>query len=214
MAANQFEDSRIASGTLKPGAQKIGETSVSIPNESRAISRDDVRDGFATNPVASNTNPHNTNPRRILSADSLVGAHVRNSAGEDLGTIDQIMVDITANRIAYAVVSIGGFLGIGAKLVAVPWSVLRMNEGEHDETTDFILNADRKTLKDAPSFDRGTWPDMTDTAYGDQIHQHFGQTPYWVKDFTDAGDYVGDNVHHNRSVEYEQTTRYHAGTRH
>jgi hypothetical protein len=210
MAANQFEDSRIASGTLKPGAQKIGETSVSVPDESQAISRDDMRDGVADNPVASNKN--NTNQRWILSTDTLLGAHVRNPAGQDLGTIDDVMFDIPANRIAYAVMSVGGFLGIGAKHVAVPWNAFRINEGQYDAPDEFILDADRKTLEEAPGFEKDT--DMTDAVLGDRVHRHYGQTPYWVEDSTDSGDYVGDNVQRNRSVEYEQTTRYHAGTKH
>ena len=63
-------------------------------------------------------------PRRVLSASTIEGDSVRNSAGEDLGRIEHIMIDIPTGRVAYAVLSFGGFLGIGNKLFAVPWEAL------------------------------------------------------------------------------------------
>ncbi len=66
--------------------------------------------------------------RRILAASTLAGDQVQNSAGEDLGKVDEIMIDIPAGKVAYAVLSFGGFLGMGNKLFAVPWSALRLDE--------------------------------------------------------------------------------------
>src|ERR1035437_8694811 len=68
--------------------------------------------------------------RRILAASTLAGDSVRNSAGEDLGKVNELMVDIPSGRIAYAVLSFGGILGMGNKLFAVPWSALRVDEDE------------------------------------------------------------------------------------
>jgi len=146
--------------------------------------------------------------RRVLTASTLTGDRVRNAAGEDLGKIENIMIDIPSGRVAYAVLSFGGFLGIGDKLFAVPWSALRIDEGEHE----FVLDVDRKTLETAPGFNKDAWPDMADPAFGASVHTHYGRTPYWEHDVTDAGDYVGDDRQSNRSMEYEPTVGYRAGS--
>lgn len=142
--------------------------------------------------------------RRVLAASTLTGDRVRNSAGEDLGKVEQIMMDIPSGRVAYVVLSFGGFLGIGDKLFAVPWNALRLDEGEHE----FVLDVDRKTLDNAPGFEKNAWPDMADLAFSAAVHQHYGKTPYWEHDMTDAGDYVGDDRQTNRSMEYEPTVGY------
>jgi len=78
--------------------------------------------------------------RRVFSAGVLIGDRVRNRAAEELGTIEEIMVDVSSGRIAYAVLSFGGFLGIGDKLFAIPWKSLELNTAERE----FILDVDRK----------------------------------------------------------------------
>ncbi|HKD05485.1 MAG TPA: PRC-barrel domain-containing protein [Bryobacteraceae bacterium] len=145
--------------------------------------------------------------RRVLSASTLKGDHVRNAAGEQLGSIDQIMIDVASGRVAYAVLSFGGFLGIGDKLFAVPWQALKIDEGEHE----FVLDVSRETLEKAPGFDKNNWPDMAAPEFGTTIYAHYGHAPYWVHDVTDAGDYVGDERQTNRSAEYEPTVGYRAG---
>jgi len=145
--------------------------------------------------------------RRVLSASTLTGDRVRNSAGEDLGKIEHIMIDIPSGRVAYAVLSFGGFIGIGDKFFAVPWNAFRIDEGEHE----FVLDVDRKTLENAPGFDKNAWPDMADPTFAATVHGHYGRAPYWEHDITDAGDYVGDNRQTNRSIEYEPTVGYRAG---
>jgi len=145
--------------------------------------------------------------RRVLAASTLKGDRVRNTAGEHLGSIDEIMIDLSSGRVAYAVLSFGGFLGIGDKLFAVPWQALRIDEGEHE----FVLDVSRESLEKAPGFDKSNWPDMADSEFGTRIYQHYGKTPYWVHDVTDAGDYVGDERQTNRSAEYEPTVGYRAG---
>jgi sporulation protein YlmC with PRC-barrel domain len=124
--------------------------------------------------VIKKTDPDKTY-RRVLSASTLAGDKVRNSAGETLGTLDEIMIDIPTGRIAYAVLSFGGILGMGSKLFALPWSSLRLDEDEKH----FVLNVDKKTLEAAPGFDKDNWPDMTNTAWGSEIFRYYGATPYW-----------------------------------
>ena len=113
--------------------------------------------------------------RRVLSAGTLEGDKVRNAAGEDLGRVDKIMIDIPSGCVAYAVLSFGGFLGVDDKLFAVPWNALRVDEDEKC----FTLDVDRRTLESAPGFDRDDWPDMADPVWGADIFDHYGATPYW-----------------------------------
>jgi sporulation protein YlmC with PRC-barrel domain len=113
--------------------------------------------------------------RRVMSAGTLAGDRVRNRAGDDLGTVEEIMLDVSTGRVAYAVLSFGGFLGIGDKLFAIPWEALELNEAEHE----FILDVERQQLENAPGFDKNNWPDMADTTWGSMIHSHYGRTPYW-----------------------------------
>src|SRR5579872_5459713 len=103
--------------------------------------------------------------RRVLSASTLAGDKVRNSQGEDLGNVDEIMIDIPSGRVAYAVLSFGGVLGMGDKLFAVPWNALTVDEDEKC----FILDVDKRTLESAPGFDKDNWPDMADTTWGSRI---------------------------------------------
>lgn len=121
-------------------------------------------------------------PRRVLSAGTLAGDSVRNRAGDGLGKIEEIMLDLESGRVAYAVLSFGGFLGIGDKLFAVPWEALELNTAEHE----FILDVDKQTLQNAPGFDKDNWPDMADLTWAAQVHAHYGQDPYWTVDVDDA----------------------------
>jgi len=75
---------------------------------------------------------------------------VVNGAGEDLGDIKDIMIDVPSGRVAYAVLSFGGILGVGSKLFAVPWHALQLDPENHR----FILNVDKEQLRNAPGFDK------------------------------------------------------------
>jgi len=126
--------------------------------------------------------------RRVMSASSLNGDEVRNNAGEDLGKIEDIMIDVPTGRIAYAVLSFGGFLNMGNKLFAVPWSSLTLDEDEKC----FNLDMSKETLENAPGFDKDNWPDMADTEWRSEIYNYYGATPDWddsrdVKTFRGGG---------------------------
>jgi sporulation protein YlmC with PRC-barrel domain len=113
--------------------------------------------------------------RRVLSASTLAGDRVRNSAGEDLGKVHEIMIDIPSGAVAYAVLSFGGFLGMGDKLFALPWRALTVDEDEKC----FVLDIDKSKLESAPGFDKDHWPDMADHAWGTRIFKYYGTRPYW-----------------------------------
>jgi sporulation protein YlmC with PRC-barrel domain len=113
----------------------------------------------------------------VLSASSLTGDKVKNPAGEDLGGITEIMIDVESGRVAYAVLSFGGFLGLGDKLFAIPWDALELDTEDHR----FILNVDQSVLADAEGFDQDNWPNMADSEWGRRTHAHYGYEPYWTR---------------------------------
>ncbi len=111
----------------------------------------------------------------LMGADTLIGEDVYNHREEDLGDIKEIMLDMRSGRIAYAVLSFGGFLGMGEKLFAVPWNALTLDT----VNKRFILNVEKERLKEAPGFDKDHWPNMADTTWATGIHNYYGTTPYY-----------------------------------
>ena len=115
-----------------------------------------------------------------MSASSLTGDKVYNTMNEDLGKIEDMMIDTETGRVAYAVLSFGGFLGMGDKLFAIPWSALRLDE----ERKCFVLDVDKKTLETAPGFDKDHWPSMADATWARQVHEYYDVRPYWDDDLS------------------------------
>lgn len=93
-----------------------------------------------------------------LRAAEVVGADVRNLENEDLGQIDDVIVDPRTGDLNFAIVSHGGFLGIGEKQIAVPWRELRVTES--GDAPVFVLNVSEEALEDAPSFARDSWGEV------------------------------------------------------
>jgi sporulation protein YlmC with PRC-barrel domain len=110
---------------------------------------------------------------RLMGADTLLGEDVYNRQDEDLGDIKEIMLDMRGGRVAYAVLSFGGFLGVGEKLFAVPWSALTLDT----VNKRFILDISKERLENAPGFDKDNWPDMAGTEFTNQIHTFYGTHP-------------------------------------
>ena len=109
----------------------------------------------------------------LMGADTLIGDTVVNGAGEDLGEIKEIMLDMHTGQVAYAVLAFGGFLGMGEKLFAVPWQAMYLDT----VNKRFVLNVDKERLKTAPGFDKDAWPDMSDMTWANQIHSFYGTDP-------------------------------------
>jgi sporulation protein YlmC with PRC-barrel domain len=109
----------------------------------------------------------------LMGADTLVGNEVFNRKDEDLGEIKEIMLDMRSGKVGYAVLSFGGFFGMGEKLYAVPWNALTLDT----ENKRFVLNVEKGRLKDAPGFDKAQWPNMSDQSWAKQIHSYYGTTP-------------------------------------
>ncbi len=111
----------------------------------------------------------------VMAASTLNGDDVMNHAEQKLGKIHDIMLDVPSGRIAYAVLSRGGLLGVGDKLFAIPWSALKLDAVNHC----FVLDVSEERLKEAEGFDKDHWPSMADRAWATRIHEYYNQPVYW-----------------------------------
>lgn len=105
----------------------------------------------------------------LLSASTITGDEVCNMQDEKLGKIQDIMLDITEGKIRYAVLSSGGFLGMGDRLFAVPWKALKLDKENHR----FMLDVDVERLKNAPGFNQDQWPNMADPAWNSTVESYY-----------------------------------------
>lgn len=118
---------------------------------------------------------NNNSTRHVSRTGDLVGNNVVNSEHEDLGSIEEIVIDKTNGRVSYAVLSFGGFLGMGDKLFAIPWEALTLDK--EDDT--FVLDVDKKTLENAKGFDKDNWPNIADANWETEVYEYYNVTPYW-----------------------------------
>lgn len=111
----------------------------------------------------------------LISADKVEGTPVYNRGGEKLGTVHSIMIDKRGGTVAYAVMSFGGFLGIGEEYHPLPWSVL-----DYDvKQGGYVVNLDRDILEGAPTIESSDDVDWADDAWGRRVHDYYGAAPYW-----------------------------------
>jgi len=111
---------------------------------------------------------------RLIAAQKVNGTAVFNLSGEKLGSIDDIMIDKVSGRAIYAIMSFGGFLGIGEKSHPLPWTTLKYDE----QQGGYVVNLDKNRLQDAPTYDRGS--DFTWTPeYGRRVDKFYETPSYW-----------------------------------
>lgn len=106
----------------------------------------------------------------VLSASSITGTKVLNAMGEQLGSIEDLILHADSGDVAYAVLSSGGFLGMGEKRFAIPWSALTIDDADHS----IVLNVDRERLEQAPGFDKDDLPSTTDATWMHDMHRYYG----------------------------------------
>ncbi len=102
-----------------------------------------------------------------------IGKAVYNHENQKIGDIQDLVMDGGYNRISYAVLSFGGFLGMGNKYFAIPWSSLEYRQGQDDR---LFLNVTEQSLRNAPGFDKDAWPDAADATFRTQVDTHYGVT--------------------------------------
>lgn len=93
--------------------------------------------------------------RRTLASRGLSGNKVYNPAGEEIGQVEEIMIDLPTGKVAYVAMTFGGLLRMGMKWYAVPWNVLTVDE----DRQCFVLDIDKDTVDSLPGFDPAQWPD-------------------------------------------------------
>jgi sporulation protein YlmC with PRC-barrel domain len=101
--------------------------------------------------------------------DKIIGSRVINLQGENIGSIDNLVMDIDTGSIVYAVLEFGGFLSFGDKLFAVPWQSLAALPVEGT----FILDQSKAKLEKAPGFNKNDWPDIGDKGWGAGIYTFY-----------------------------------------
>ncbi|WP_158745945.1 PRC-barrel domain-containing protein [Acidisphaera sp. L21] len=124
--------------------------------------------------MATIADPRNTTGRLISAAD-VQGAAVYDKVGEKLGTIETVMIDKASGRIAYAVMSFGGFLGIGDRHHPLPWQTLRYDP----DLGGYVVDLDRDRLEGAPAYDEATRTALEDEMFGRRVHDYYGVEPFW-----------------------------------
>jgi len=116
-------------------------------------------------------------PWQLVKGSTFIGADVENPQGQNLGDIKDIVIDRASGRITYAVVSFGGFLGMGEKLFAVPWGAFAQPRADKDK---FVLDVDKERLKNAPGFDQNNWPQMASREWVTSLYSYYNVPPYWT----------------------------------
>jgi sporulation protein YlmC with PRC-barrel domain len=109
---------------------------------------------------------------RLLSSSSITGTNVKNAEAKDIGEIKDLMIDWDRGAVEYAVLSFGGFLGMGDKLFAIPLEAFEFNT--EDKEGRIVLNVDKERLKDAPGFDKDNWPSHADQEFTNSVYSYYG----------------------------------------
>lgn len=113
---------------------------------------------------------------RLIASNKVEGTSVYNRQGEHLGEVYNFMVDKFSGQVAYAVMSFGGFLGMGQSYHPLPWKVLNYDTG----MGGFVVDLDKDRLKGAPTYSTSETPNWTDRAYTRRIDDYYGVPPYGV----------------------------------
>jgi len=110
-----------------------------------------------------------------VKASSIIGTDVVNPEGDNLGDVKEVVIDPRTGKVAYAVVSFGGFLSMGEKLFAIPFSAF-----EYDVTeNEYVLDISKERLEAAPGFDADHWPSMSDEKWNRDVYKYYQRSPYW-----------------------------------
>ena len=112
----------------------------------------------------------------LISSEKVEGTNVYNRTGDTLGSIHDLMIDKTSGHVVYAIMSFGGFLGMGNQYHPLPWSVLKYDTN----MGGYVVNLDKQQLEGGPAYDADAEPDWRDRTYENKIHDYYGVGPYWL----------------------------------
>ena len=111
----------------------------------------------------------------LIGSDKVQGTPVYRSNGERVGTIERVMIDKLSGKVAYAVMSFGGFMGIGEDYYPLPWSLLAYNE----RLDGYEVNVSEQQLKGAPKYSKHETWDWSDRARDRKVYAYYDVTPFW-----------------------------------
>jgi hypothetical protein len=121
---------------------------------------------------------HHEETTNLISSDKVAGTDVYNTAGDSLGEIHDVMIDKRSGKIAYAVMSFGGFLGMGERYHPLPWSTLKYDTGQGG----YVVGLTKEQLEKAPTYASNESPAWGDRSYEEKIHSYYQTQPYWAAD--------------------------------
>ena len=124
---------------------------------------------------------------KVISILSLARNNVTNAVGDDLGKVEDVMVDLKTARISFVVISSGSSLLRNNLFYAVPWEALEVSL--HDKR--LILNVSKETMSNAPSFDKNSWPDMSDLTWMNDINAYYGLGPAVTTEASSPTSFTG-----------------------
>ena len=110
--------------------------------------------------------------RQLISSADVEGTDVYGPGDDKVGEIDHLMIDKLSGRVTYAVMSFGGFLGLGHSHYPIPWAALKYDTALEGYRTGIT----EQQLKDAPAFSDDSWADRD---WETRTHRHYGVSPYW-----------------------------------
>ena len=110
----------------------------------------------------------------VYRVSSVVGMEVQNRKQEDLGEVNDLVIDLNSGKVEYAALSFGGILGLGDKLFAIPWDAMKLRSEDKDHF--FVLEIDQERLKTTPGFDQDTWPNTADPKWNIDTHKRYATT--------------------------------------
>ncbi len=110
---------------------------------------------------------------RIIEASTLKGTDVKNLTNENIGEIKDLMINLETGNVEYAVLSFGGFMGIGDKHFAVPVQALNFSANDNEIKMDI----DKDRLENAPGFDKNNWPREASPEFTQSVYNHYGYEP-------------------------------------
>jgi sporulation protein YlmC with PRC-barrel domain len=105
----------------------------------------------------------------LVKTDQVIGVNVINTNHENLGKVEELVLDKQTGETVYAVLSFGGVMGLGDKYFAIPWKALSYDPKE----ASFTLNQSKEALKEAPGFDKQNWPNMADRTWQQNINTFY-----------------------------------------
>ena len=113
--------------------------------------------------------------RSLIASDRVIGTEVRRPDGGRVGRIERLMLDKASGRVAYAVMSFGGFLGLGEDYYTLPWAMLSFDP----DADAYVVDLTEEQLRSAPARSpEGGDPD-DEREWEEHVHRYYNAAPYW-----------------------------------